>query len=285
LTLSAEFVALHGSTRRFKALAIVLIAGNTALNTPSCEAIAVTFLPRPDNELESIECAIRAIAGYEETIRECVAEAIDEMVDPIGSGRWSIDQLTRFEKAALGIRVANTLRMGLGLQRGGPSTAVVEGTNVGIRFTITSNWLVPPEFVEQVLLVTRFDPQNLRVWAGLQRARSEWLNRGHHNGVRRGFNRTGRDGIRWLVTTVIPQSSGAGFLALGSNAVCSELSDSSVAGDTLLIPAPSELANSWHPEQATYRVLRWSSPEDQRLLRDRGLPPLPKGFCMSIDLP
>lgn len=264
-----------------------------------------------DPELDLVERTVRNIENYREVIREGISRAVDDVVDPIRGARWSIGTLTQPEKTVIGIRVEHILRMDLGLPRPKHLDIVVAGIGVDIKFTIGTNWMIPQEADGEILLITRFDEARHEVWAGLQRARPEWLNPGRNRDTKRGFNQTGMAGIRWLVSGERPTSSIITFMSGVGEEVREHLTDSSVAAQVRLNrlfarfknqPIPETLveavaqhrdwtrrmrpdkSNVRSPEQQGYEVLRQSSPKDRRRVKELGLPSLPKGYCMSVDI-
>lgn len=271
-------------------------------------------LPTPqisDSELADVEAALRDIPDFSNRIINAVARAVDEVVDPVRSARWRIRELDQPEKTVIGIRVENVLRMDLELPRAVRLDFVIAGTNVDVKFTIKSNWAIPPEALDQICLLTTFQESNHSVAAGLLRTTDALLNPGENRDGKRGVSAVGKQQIRWLVTPTPARSSIIGYMASLPPDVRSLITDPSVSAQTRLNrlftlikhrPIPESLVEAvaqhkdWtrrmRPDSRNPRapgvlmgfdVLRQSSAPDRAKLKSLGLPALEPGFCISID--
>ena len=264
-----------------------------------------------DIELDKVYVAIRAIPNAASILCESVSQAVDEVVDPVRSGRWAVSQLEQPEKTVIGIRVENVLRMNLELPRAAHLDVVVDGTNVDIKFTINSNWTIPPEAVGEVCLLTRFNIRDVTVSAGLLRTTDPNLNPGRNRDQKRTISTLGRAGIRWLIQEERPQKSLVGFLGNIDDQTRLRITDPSVGAQVRLNrlflmykynPIPETVVQAialghvdWQrrlrpdaqnpnaPETRGYEVLRSTSPSDRKRVSDRGLHPLRKGYCIAVD--
>ncbi|QXZ08631.1 hypothetical protein KUF54_11170 [Comamonas sp. Y33R10-2] len=262
-----------------------------------------------DSTLDSVEKFLRAIPDLEQKLVDGVARAIDEVIDPVRSARWTIAELDKPEKTVFGIRVENVLRMELELERSPVLDVKIAGENVDIKFTVRSNWTIPPEAHDEICLVARFKEINHAVSVGLVRVRENELNPGKNRDAKSGLNPIGMSRVRWLVKDQVAKSSIIGFMAGLPLQLRRDITDPHVGAQTRLnrlfvallnqkIPETLVEAVSQHrdwtrrmrPDASNARapgkkfdVLRASSSEDRKLIKTAGLPPLPKGFCMSID--
>jgi Restriction endonuclease NaeI len=267
-----------------------------------------------DSKLDEIEKELRAIPDYQVRIRESVARAVDEVVDPVRSNRWRVSDLTQPEKTVIGIRVEHVLTMELGFDRAKRKEldVVIAGQNVDIKFTIGSNWQIPPEVYDHdgICLVVRFDERTLQISAGLVRASIHLLNVGENRDKKKTLSAEGRRAIRWLVDTERPKRSVIGFMASCSDKMREYLTDPTVAAQErvnrlflgfLNKPIPEEVvqaveqhvdwgrrlrrdrSKSKAPEKRGYEVVRSGSPwRKKQLLMGLGLPPLEDGYCVGI---
>lgn len=265
-----------------------------------------------DPRLEKVEAALRNITNFDQKILNGVARAIDEVVDPVRSARWEISDLDQPEKTVFGIRVENVLRMDLELRRSSKLDLNIAGEDVDVKFTIGTNWSIPPEALDEICLVAQFKEQGHLVSAGLVRATDDALNPGKNRDAKRGLSLVGKSRIRWLVKDTVAESSIIGFMAGLSPELRKAITDTHVGAqvrqnrlfESLIdCPIPEALveaisqhkdwtrrlrpdaANPKAPGQSSigYDVLRQSSPADRRRLQRAGRTPLEHGFCMSVD--
>jgi hypothetical protein len=265
----------------------------------------------PDLEFDKVYQALCAIPDVSSILCEGISKAVDEVVDPVRSGRWTVSQLEQPEKTVIGIRVENVLRMDLGLQRAKRLDVVIDGTNVDIKFTIADNWTIPPEAVGELCLLARFNVDTTTVSAGLLRTTDLNLNRGKNRDLKRTVAAAGRDAIRWFIQDQRPERSIVGFLAAIDDKTRALVTDPSVGAQERLNrlflafkykPIPETVVEAiaighvdWErrlrpdkrnrkaPETRGFEVLRSTSPGDRKRLAAMQLPPLRKGYCIAVD--
>lgn len=267
--------------------------------------------PTQDSELENVFRAICAIPNATSILCEAVSQAVDEVVDPVRSGRWTVSQLDQPEKTIIGIRVENVLRMALGLPRATHLDVVIDGTNVDIKFTINANWSIPPEAVGELCLLTRFNVQHVTVSAGLLRTTEPHLNAGRNRDQKRSVSQRGRDAVRWIIYDMRPQGSVVGFLGAIDPESRIRLTDPTAGAQERLNrlfltfkyePISEKVVQAialghvdWSrrlrpdgqnpnaPERRGFEVLRSTSYADRRRIIELELDPLPRGYCMAVD--
>lgn len=266
--------------------------------------------PGNDPRLDAVESALRSIPDLVTKLREGIARAVDEVVDPVRSGRWRIDQLDQPEKTVIGIRVENILRMELGLDRPNHLDVLVGDQAVDVKFTMRANWTIPPEAVGEICLLTQYNSKTQEISAGLLRTTDEVLNEGRNRDLKRTVGKAGRKQIRWLVDREHADTSVIAFMARLDSHQRAELTDATVGAQIRVnrlfqmfkgVPISEEVvqavaqhfdwtrrlrpdaANPNGPEQQGFEVLRSTSPNDRARIRAMGLPDLKRGYCMSID--
>ena len=273
-----------------------------------------TSSPMPtDPRLDKVEAALRSITNISQKIIEGVARAIDEVVVPVRSARWNISDLDQPEKTVFGIRVENVLRMDLELERSSKLDLKIAGEDVDVKFTIRSNWSIPPEALDEICLVARFKEKNYSVSVGLIRTTADALNPGKNRDAKRGVSLVGKSRIRWLVQDTVAESSIIGFMAGLPPALRKAITDTHVGAQVrqnrlfaslidrpipeALVEAISQPHKDWtrrlRPDSNNpkapgqdnigYDVLRQSAPKDRQRLKSAGRNPLKEGFCMSVD--
>ncbi len=267
--------------------------------------------PPSDTALAAVEIALRALPNWEYRISEGIARAVDEVVDPIRSGRWRVADLDQPEKTVIGIRVENVLRMELELERGQKLDLRVAGEEVDVKFTMRGSWMIPQEALGHICLLTSFDEQQRSVSAGLLRTDTTALTPGQNQDKKRGVSKAGKARINWLIQNRVPETSIIGFMAAMDEDTRAAVTDSSVAAQKRInrlflaikeTPIPetvvhavaqghqdwtrrlrADASNTNSPEKIGYEVLRQSSYRDRAKVEQLGLPPLRQGYCMSID--
>ena len=187
-----------------------------------------------DKGLTAVANAIRAIPGWQERLSDGIARAVDEVVDPIRSGRWRIADLDRVEKTVLGIRVENVLRMELEVPRGARLDLLIAGEEVDVKFTMAKNWMIPPEARDHLCLVTSYSPNNHDVSAGLVRASSGNLTAGKNRDHKSSVSKAGKTTIEWLIDRRHPGRSIIGFMANLDPETRQLITDSSVGAQVRL---------------------------------------------------
>jgi hypothetical protein len=268
--------------------------------------------PAADERLDRVEQALLSIPDVQQHILNGIARAVDEVIDPVRSARWSMSELDQPEKTVVGIRVENILRIALELGRSELLDLTIAGEDVDVKFTIGSNWAIPPEAVGEICLLTTFRESDHSVSAGLVRTSDDLLNPGRNRDGKRGLSSRGKAQIRWILRHVAAERSIVGFMASLSPGVRQSITDTTVGAQVRINrlftnvqarPLPETLVEAvaqhkdWtrrmRPDSANCRapgaamgfdVLRQSSPDDRRVLAATGLQALPAGFCISIPL-
>src|SRR3546814_7112716 len=163
--------------------------------------------PSVDAALNAVEEALRDVPDWCRILREGIARAVDEIVDPVRSRRWRIEQLEQPEKTSIGTRVENVLRMDLALPRGSVLDLSLAGEEVDIKFTMRTTWMIPTEAVGRICLLTSYNSSTGSVSAGLLRTDLDALGAGQNQDLKRSVPKAGRERIRWLVDREQPKLS------------------------------------------------------------------------------
>lgn len=142
-----------------------------------------------------------------------IKNAVDFVIDPVRTGRTTMEELDKVEKTFIGLKVEHFLRDWLDVPKGLHRDLQIDGLEVDIKNTIGATWMIPVETYrdeEPCLLIAtaKFDG---RCWLGLVVAREAYL--GSENRDRkRSINEAGRRNIMWLVEDVpYPPSRWAGI--------------------------------------------------------------------------
>lgn len=265
----------------------------------------------PDPGFDEVEHGLRAIEDFAGRMARAVARAVDDVVDPVRTGHWRIEQLSQPEKTYIGTRVEITLRSALELERAKHLDVVISGHNVDIKFTLGSNWQIPREARNQICLLVKYDETKLRASAGLFRVRDDLLNKGENRDKKKTISALGRSTIRWLACNIPIEKSVCGFMAGVDAGIREQLTDTAATGQTRVnrlflalkgIPIPREVVQAIaqqpgdplrrtradnsnkrnSPEAAGIDILNGHWLDDRRVAEGHGLA-LEEGYYMSVD--
>jgi hypothetical protein len=167
-----------------------------------------------DQEFEAVESAIMAIDGLEQRTVIVARSAIDNVLQGDRTKRYSIAQLSPEEKKHIGTQIENGLRSALfDNRRGATLDTSIAGIEIDIKNTIGSNWMIPPEAVGKLCLLTRINEETRTFSLGLVRTNLELLN-SENQDKKRSISKNGKALIRWFVQdAALPVSA---FLASDS---------------------------------------------------------------------
>lgn len=156
--------------------------------------------PDYDPALDVVEAWFRSQEAFAARMERLIRQGLDEVIDGVRTGRWSLDQLEPTEKTYVGTKMEILIRSEFGLPRQRPMDTVVEGHSVDIKWSIRpAGWMIPREAVGHLCLLVSADEAGGRFKVGLVRCRPEYLNKGDGQGDRKKtLSSVGRSKIRWL---------------------------------------------------------------------------------------
>lgn len=160
-----------------------------------------------DAELQTVLNYIRRIPDLEKRAAHALRDAIDYVLLGEKTGRYSIAQLTRQEKAHIGTQVEIWLRREiLGNVEGELLDAKIAGIEVDIKNTIGENWMIPHEAVGQLCLLITLNEVERCFSIGLLRCNLDRLGATNQDG-KRGISAAARKEIEWILNrAVLPVS-------------------------------------------------------------------------------
>ena len=127
--------------------------------------------------------------------------SFDQLYDGQHTGRFSMDQLTKTEKAHYGTIVEINLRREFDdvIQDGGLLDYSIEGIDVDCKFSIKfGGWMIPPEAFGKLLLVLHADDRTAEFSGGLVRATPDHLRTSRNRDGKTSLNPHGRARVDWL---------------------------------------------------------------------------------------
>lgn len=155
-------------------------------------------LPQIDKDLEKVIDAVRAIKDFEAKTSSCIREAINEVLRGDRTGRYSIAELTKQEKAHIGTQVEIAfLRDIFDLRTGEILDTTIAGVEVDIKNTILDNWMIPHEAVGHICLLVRINEPARSFSVGAVRTTADILNKPNQDG-KRSLSIGGKNRIRWV---------------------------------------------------------------------------------------
>lgn len=110
-----------------------------------------------DAQLLDVADAIRGKAArkrrsVEATFATIVRQALDEVIDGPRTGRWSLEQLSKTEKAYVGTKIEILVKSTLLLESGIGVDALIADHDVDIKWSQTLDWMIAPENVDKICL-------------------------------------------------------------------------------------------------------------------------------------
>jgi len=152
-----------------------------------------------DPELETVVSYLSLIPDFEERAAVTIRDAVSEVLRGERTGRYSIHQLTKQEKAHIGTQVEIAfLHEFFDLREGAILDTTIEGIEVDIKNTIVSNWMIPEEAFGQLCLLVLINEDTRHFSIGVLRAVIDILNRPNRDG-KRSVSAAGQNRIRWIV--------------------------------------------------------------------------------------
>lgn len=137
--------------------------------------------------------------SLEHRFGRALRKAVDEQIDP-RTGRYSIDQLTKQEKAFIGTKVEIVVREEFDFDDGVRLDFSIEGVDVDIKYSADPyGWMIPDEAKEQVCLLVTLDDNASTFSVGLLLAKAEYLRKGCNKDGKVGILARARSNIEWLI--------------------------------------------------------------------------------------
>lgn len=137
--------------------------------------------------------------GFEEQAAATLRRALDEVIDGMRTGRWSVDSLEKTEKTYIGTKVEILFKFDFELERGQKLDVRVQDTEVDIKCTVLKDWMIPREAFGELCLLVRIDDNRSKFWIGVIRATPDVLRTGANRDGKLSLSAVGKQSICWLV--------------------------------------------------------------------------------------
>jgi len=154
---------------------------------------------QPDQGLTQVVEFFLQINGFEHQAALTLRRALDEVIDGMRTGRWSVDALEKTEKTYIGTKVEILFKFDFELPRGNKLDFRVEDTEVDIKCTVLRDWMIPKEAVGELCLLVRIDDTRSKFWIGVIRADPSVLRKGENRDGKNSLSAEGKKSIHWLV--------------------------------------------------------------------------------------
>ena len=153
----------------------------------------------PDPELAQVVEFFLQINGFELQAAETLRRALDEVIDGMRTGRWSVDALEKTEKTYIGTKVEILFKFDFELSTGNRLDMRIEDTEVDIKCTVLKDWMIPKEAVNELCLLVRIDDHRSKFWIGVIRAAPSVLRLSENRDKKSSLSAIGKKSIHWLI--------------------------------------------------------------------------------------
>lgn len=161
-------------------------------------------MPSPD--VSSDDAQLRSVVefflqknGFENQAAKTLRKALDEVIDGMRTGRWSVDSLEKTEKTYIGTKVEILFKFDFEIPDGEKLDMRIEGAEVDIKCTVLRDWMIPQEAIGELCLLVRIDDAKSQYWIGVVRASNEVLRKGANRDRKTSLSAEGKKSIQWLV--------------------------------------------------------------------------------------
>ncbi|QUW18227.1 NaeI family type II restriction endonuclease [Agrococcus sp. Marseille-Q4369] len=154
----------------------------------------------PDPQLDLVREALLRADPTAERWGRVFRRSFDQIYDGVHTGRYSIDQLSKTEKAHLGSVVEIAIRREFDdvIEDGDRLDYKIGGVDVDCKFSIAYSWMIPPEADGQILLIVTANDPDCEFAVGLIRASGSNLTSSVNRDRKRQISKFGRGAIDWL---------------------------------------------------------------------------------------
>lgn len=162
---------------------------------------AGVYVEPSDAALEAVVSTLRGADPDGKRVAQVIRSTFDQLYDGQRTGRYRWDQLFKTEKTHFGTLFEINLRRALAdvISDGTKLDYMIDGHEIDCKYSFQiGGWMLPPECVDELLLVcTASDTRS--EWAlGVVRARPSLLRPGKNRDLKTGLNTDGRRSIEWI---------------------------------------------------------------------------------------
>ncbi len=137
--------------------------------------------------------------GFEEQAAIVLRQALNEVIDGMRTGRWSLDSLQKTEKTYIGTKVEILFKFEFELPDGESLDARIEGEEIDIKCTVRNSWMIPEEAFGKLCLLVRIDDRKSRFSIGVVRVDPMRLSHGRNRDRKATISVSSGQDIHWVV--------------------------------------------------------------------------------------
>ncbi|MFF8378415.1 NaeI family type II restriction endonuclease [Streptomyces sp. NPDC015661] len=151
-----------------------------------------------DGEVEAVRRELLRLDPRGRRMTAVLAETLERLLDGEHTGRYHWDSLGKAEKTMTGQLVENLFLHDFRFERGRRLDFVIAGTEVDMKVSTGTNWMIPPEAVGGLCLLVGLDHRRNRWSLGLIGVSEDLLARGSNKDGKRSISVEGRRAITWI---------------------------------------------------------------------------------------
>lgn len=153
----------------------------------------------PDPALHDVVDAVKRHDPDGERAGHVMRQSFDQLYDGGRTGVYTINQLSRTQKTHLGTFVEINIGKEFGFQTVGVQFDYrIAGHEVDAKFSLTGDWMLPPEVIGHLCLVMQASDEAAEYSIGVVRAQAEWLTSGGNRDKKVVLKSGHRDKIAWI---------------------------------------------------------------------------------------
>ncbi len=154
-----------------------------------------------DAALQAVVSKLRGADPHGERVAQVIRSTFDQLYDGQRTGRYRWDQLFKTEKTHFGTLFEINLRRALAdvISDGSKLDYMIDGHEIDCKYSFQiGGWMLPPECIDELLLVCTANDANSEWALGVIRARPRLLRPGKNRDLKTGLNHDGRQSIEWI---------------------------------------------------------------------------------------
>lgn len=152
-----------------------------------------------DAKLEKLFSTLDSIKNFESRYGKVIRDAMDYVIDGERMGRTRLAEVEKAEKTIFGIKVEAYLRHEFRWKRGSKLDFYLIEIEFDSKATIGKTWMIPPEAIGEICLLTRINEDEMFFQAGLLRANPDMLTKGSNQDKKKSVSAVGKQHIKWLI--------------------------------------------------------------------------------------
>lgn len=163
--------------------------------------VATSMDGATDTALEAVVAQFRKADPSGGRVAQVIRDTFDQLYDGQRTGRYRWDQLFKTEKTHFGTLFEINLRRALAdiISDGNKLDYVIGGHEIDCKYSFQlGGWMLPPECIDELLLVCTASDVDSEWALGVVRARPGLLRPGKNRDLKTGLNSEGRQSIEWI---------------------------------------------------------------------------------------